>query len=249
MTQTPTTTTRRPLVAVVADLRYVNDRPRQSVTQRYLDPIVAITGASPVIIPALASAHDIPALAAAFDGYYITGSPSNVYPEEYGLAADAAFEPYDRDRDAVSLALLREVIARQKPLLCVCRGLQELNVALGGSLHPAVHELPGRLDHREPAGDYDHSFSPQHPVQFVAGGLLQTVTGVSSAMVNSLHRQAINRLAAGLIVEAEAPDHTIEAVRADHPGFALAVQWHPEYHAGENPVSRSIFASFGQALR
>jgi putative glutamine amidotransferase len=238
-----------PLVAVVADTRQEAGQRYHSAGDKYLRPLAELAGAMPVLLPALDLPLDLDTLLDRFDGFCFTGSPSNIEPSHYGLDHDPRFEPYDPARDAVCLPLIRAAVAAGRPLLAICRGLQELNVALGGSLHPAVHEVPGRLDHREPAeGDLASRYAPSHAVRFSPGGLLQSLTGQAGAEVNSLHRQAINRLAPGLLVEAEASDGTIEAVRVKGPGFGLALQWHPEFAAAANPVSVAIYRAFAGAL-
>ena len=186
------------------------------------------------------------------DGLLITGSPSNLEPHHYGGPAAGAVGPSDPARDATTLPLIRQALARGVPLLAICRGLQELNVALGGTLHQEVHELPGRLDHRsDKTVAAEQRYAPAHEVSLTAGGMLQALLGGAARIeVNSLHGQAIDRLAPGLVVEARAPDGTIEAVAVRAAAaFALAVQWHPEWRVLDNPVSRRLYAAFGAACR
>jgi putative glutamine amidotransferase len=183
------------------------------------------------------------------DGLLFTGAPSNVAPGHYGSSLRPGTE-LDEIRDATTLPLLRAAIDAGKPLLAICRGFQELNVALGGSLHQHVHEIPGRLDHREPAdAPPDIEYGPSHSIAIAPGGLLARLSGMGEAMVNSLHHQGVDRLAPDLTAEAHAPDGQIEAV--SHPGakaFLLGVQWHPEWAFARDPLSRAIFAGFGRAL-
>jgi putative glutamine amidotransferase len=185
----------------------------------------------------------------------MTGSPSNVHPSHYGQAETPEAEPFDTARDSTSLALIRLALAEGVPLLAICRGYQELNVALGGTLHARVHELPGRMDHRRPQHpELDVQYGPRHPVTLRAGGPLAALAEAAGIdgplMVNSLHWQGLDRLAEGLVVEAEAEDGTPEAVSLRGArAFALGVQWHPEYKAWENPFSRQLFAAFGAAAR
>lgn len=215
--------------------------------------IVAVrdgAGALPLLIPATDDPLPVEDILAAVDGLLFTGAPSNVAPAQYGATARPGTE-LDVRRDATTLPLLRAAIAAGKPLLAICRGFQELNVALGGSLHQHVHEIPGRLDHREPqnAPSRDAEYAPAHPVTLSPDGLLARLSGQAEAMVNSLHHQGIDRLAPGLAVEAVAPDGQIEGVSLpDAKGFVLGVQWHPEWAWAENPLSRAIFKGFGAAL-
>jgi len=178
-----------------------------------------------------------------------TGAPSNVAPFHYGATARPGTE-LDEIRDATTLPLLRAAIEARKPLLAICRGFQELNIALGGSLHQHVHEIPGRLDHREPQNvSRDAEYAPAHAITIAADGLLARLSGKTRAMVNSLHDQGVDRLAPGLKVEAEAPDGQIEAVsRPQNGAFLLGVQWHPEWAFAADPLSRAIFAGFGASL-
>jgi putative glutamine amidotransferase len=183
----------------------------------------------------------------AVDGLLFTGSPSNVAPSHYGATARPGTE-LDELRDATALPLLRAASAAGKPLLAICRGFQELNVALGGSLHQHVHEIPGRLDHREPKDvPLEVEYGPAHAIAIAPGGLLARLSGLAEAKVNSLHHQGIDRLAPGLSVEAKAPDGQIEAV-SGAKAFLLGVQWHPEWQFARDPLSRAIFAGFGASL-
>ncbi len=183
------------------------------------------------------------------DGLLFTGSPSNVAPSRYGATARPG-TALDEARDATTLPLFAAAIAAGKPLLAICRGFQELNVALGGTLHQHVHEIAGRLDHREPRDvPLDMEYAPAHAIAITLGGVLSRLSGLSQAKVNSLHHQGIDRLAPGLSVEAVAPDGQIEAVSL--PGaraFVLGVQWHPEWAFARDPLSSAIFAEFGAAL-
>jgi putative glutamine amidotransferase len=222
------------------------------VGDKYVDGVVDGAGGLPLIIPALGPRLDLDELLAGLDGLLITGSPSNVEPHHYGGRSPRPDSPRDPARDATTLPLIRRALARAVPLFAICRGLQELNVALGGSLHQNLHELPGRADHRsDKTVPLAERYGPAHPVQIVPGGLIwDLLDRAGSIEVNSLHAQAIDRLADGLAVEAIAPDGTIEAVRVmDVPAFALAVQWHPEWRVLENPQSRRLFAAFGAACR
>ena len=217
----------------------------------YVRAVDEVVGGVPVLIPANGDAADIETLLDRLDGVILTGSRSNVQPALYGGPPHPADMPEDAARDAVTLRLIRAAIARGTPVLAICRGLQELNVALGGTLHQRLQDLPGRLDHSTPMHpDARVRQGKAHAVALTPGGWLHRLAGATSASVNSLHHQGIDRLAAGLVTEAVAPDGTIEAVRhGTAPGFVAGVQWHPEYDFGVDALSCAIFASFGQAMR
>jgi putative glutamine amidotransferase len=242
----------RPLVAVAADVKEINGFAWHAVIQTYLAALIQGSGAIPMIVPSLGDMLDIDALLDRVDGVLLPGSRSNVHPSEYGELPSERAEPHDRHRDAATLPLIRATLRHGVPLFAICRGMQELNVALGGTLVPEVHELPGRFDHRAQAGDDDQNlrYAIRQDVEVLPGGTLAGILGVGTIRVNSLHRQAIGRLAEGLAVEATAADGTIEAVRVrDAANFALGVQWHPEYWVRTDPPSERLFAAFGAALR
>ena len=205
----------------------------------------------PLLIPVLEPPLAIADLLQSVDGFLFTGSPSNVSPQHYGGAAPREGVLLDEKRDWTALPLLKAAIAAGTPVLCVCRGFQELNVAFGGSLHQHVQEVAGRIDHRENRNaDLDVQYGPAHDVRVGEGGLLSRLVGLRSFDVNSLHAQGIDRLAPALHADAVAPDGTIEAVSMpDAKSFLLGLQWHPEWRWRENEVSRAIFAGFGTALR
>jgi putative glutamine amidotransferase len=243
---------RPPLIGVPACLVHRDGFGHHQVGAKYVDSVVDGAGGLPLIIPALGARLDLEILLEALDGILITGSPSNIEPHHYGGPAPRPDSPRDPARDATTLPLIRRALERAVPLFAICRGLQELNVALGGTLHQHVHELPARADHRsDKTLPPQERYGPAHPVQLVPGGMVQALLdGAGTIEVNSLHAQAIDRLADRLAVEAIAPDGTVEAVRVvDAPGFALAVQWHPEWPVLENPISRRLFAAFGAACR
>jgi len=205
----------------------------------------------PVLIPANGEAVDIETLLSRLDGLILTGSLSNVCPDRYGGFPHAAGTPEDQGRDAVTLPLSRAAIAAGMPVMAICRGFQELNVALGGTLHQRLQDLPGKLVHATPVhADRRVREGKVHDVALVAGGLLHRLAGgKASARVNSLHDQGIDRLSPKLCIEAVAPDGVIEAVRVlDAPGFAAGVQWHPEYDYETDPLSLAIFTAFGEAV-
>jgi len=233
-----------PLVGIVCDFKCQHGMAAHGAGDEYVRAIQGGVGALPLLIP---SAGLPPAeILRCVDGLLFTGAESNIAPSLYG-SAEPGTSP-DAARDATTLPLLRAAIAAGKPVLCICRGFQELNVALGGTLHQKLQEIPGRLDHREkPDVTPDEAYAPAHPVRFAPGGLLVRATGQAGAMVNSLHAQGVDRLAPGLTVEAVAPDGQIEAVTGG-PGFVLGVQWHPEWRWAEDAVSRAIFRAFSAAF-
>lgn len=238
-----------PIVIVPACNRLIGEHRYQVAGQKYLDA-VRLAGALPVVV----QLHDARDLAAALEmahGVLLTGSPANVHPSHFGQSLHDPSLPLDAERDASVLPLVPQALARGLPLLAICRGLQETNVALGGTLHQAVHEQPGFDDHRDDPDDpVAQQYAPAHPVEVVPGGVLAAITGRTRFEVNSLHGQAVDRLAPGLRVEAVAPDGLIEAFSVpDAPGFTLCVQWHPEWQAADNPVSMRLFAAFGDAVR
>ncbi len=237
----------KPVVLVPACNRMVGVHPFHIVGKKYIDA-VRLAGGQPLVVPWAAS-DEIDALLDLADGVLLTGSPSNVHPDHFDEAVHDPSLPLDPDRDAWTLPLVPRVLERGIPLLAICRGMQETNVALGGTLHQAVHEVSGHLDHRDPDDvPVEQQYGPAHPITLTAGGRLQALLGPGPVQVNSLHGQAVNRLADGLIVEARAPDGVIEAFsHPTAPGFNLAVQWHPEWQAATNPVSMRLLEAFGAA--
>jgi putative glutamine amidotransferase len=239
-----------PLVAVTADLRLVGSLRSHLTPSTYIDALVHASGVMPMIVPALGSRLDIPALISMIDGLLVTGSPSNVHPNHYGEEETEQHGPFDLDRDETTLPLIRAAIEAGVPVLAICRGHQELNVAFGGSLETEIQTIAGRDDHRSPGThDADQNYAIRQPVSLVEGGVVASIMGVQEVQVNSLHRQAICRLAPCLCVEAVAPDGTIEAVSvAGARAFALGIQWHPEYWASEDGPSRALFRAFADAV-
>jgi putative glutamine amidotransferase len=241
---------RAPFVLIPCDNRVLGGHPFHVLGRKYSDAVHDAAGCHPLLLPT-AGDPDLAAYLELADGILLTGSPANVHPAHFGQGVRDSDLPLDRERDDATLPLVRIAIERALPLFAICRGLQEANVALGGTLLQAVHEEPGRLDHRaHPQADAEAQYAASHPVDIVAGGELERILGVRQLQVNSLHGQAIDRLAPGLRVEARARDGTIEAVHiSTHPGFALAVQWHPEWKVTENPASMALFRAFGDACR
>jgi putative glutamine amidotransferase len=240
-----------PLIAVPACVRNIDGKPFHTVGDKYVRAVSLATGGLPVMLPSLGELIDIRQFVARLDGLLMTGSPSNVHPTHYGTAATPEAEPHDPDRDATSLPLIREAVRQGVPLFAICRGLQELNVAFGGTLHSRVHEISGKFDHRQPKhDDPDVQYGPRHPAHLVEGGLLCDLLGKSEITINSLHWQAVDRLGDGLSIEALAHDGTVEAIKVDGAkAFALGVQWHPEYKVMDNEDSLALFRAFGQAAQ
>lgn len=229
------------------------EQPYLVLGDKYARAVKRVSKAQPVQF-ALAEPEDIAGLLPLVDGVMLTGSPSNVHPRHFGEPVANTKLPLDEARDALTLALVKACIRDAVPLLGVCRGFQEINVALGGSLHQAVQDVPCMNDHREPKGaPLAEQYAPAHEVSFVKGSLFEQWAGAGHAKVNSLHGQGVARLAEALVAEAHASDGLIEAFRVkDAKQFAYAVQWHPEWRAwlaGENPFYENIFKAFGAACK
>lgn len=241
----------RPLVGISADRRVLDPHPFHVVGEKYITAIRDGADAVPFIIPALGDSVDGNDILAKVDGIFLTGSASNVEPQHYAGDASRMGTLHDSHRDETFLNLIPQALETGVPLLAVCRGFQELNVVLGGTLHQHVHEQPGYQDHRENKDDpLEVQYGPAHEVHLVESGLLRKLAGKDTVTVNSVHGQGAARLAKGVTVEAVANDGLVEAFRVDgSKAFALAVQWHPEWRVTENEFSMAIFAAFGDACR
>ena len=240
----------RPLIGITACLREGEHSPYHHVQDKYVDAVVLGCAAVPVLLPAIGAIQEIDALLDRLDGLMLTGSPSNVGPDHYGGPPPREGNRADPTRDATTLPLIRRAIERAVPLFAICRGIQELNVALGGSLHQHLCEVPGRRDHRsDKTKSYAGRYGPVHSIRLTSGGKLQALLGGAETVeVNSLHAQGIDRLATSLSIEAVAEDGTIEAVSVERAStFAIGVQWHPEWQVRENPVSLALFRAFAAA--
>jgi putative glutamine amidotransferase len=234
-----------PVIGLPACTKSYEGAEQFAVYATYCRVVAEVAGGVPVLLPPLGHAE---ALLDRIDGLLLTGSESNVEPHHYGTEPSATPGQHDPARDATTLPLIRAAVRRGMPLLAICRGIQELNVALGGTLHQQVHALPGRRDHREQGDTLEQQFAPAHDVS--VGDRLAALLGGERLRVNSLHGQAIDRPAPGLAVQATADDGTIEAVLGEGcPGFVLGVQWHPEWHVRHDRPSRAVFAAFGEACR
>lgn len=241
-----------PLVAVPCDTRRIGKHVYHMAGEGYLEAVRGHAGAVPVLVPAARDPLDTDDILSWADGVLFTGAVTNVHPAHYGVNSWRLDTVFDRQRDMTALPLIRAAIDQGVPILCICRGIQELNVALGGTLHQHVQDVDGRFDHRETRTDHlDVQYGPAHTVDVVPGGVLHGILGGASAVrVNSLHGQGIDRLADGLAVEAAADDGTIEAVSLPSAAsYVLGVQWHPEWEPARNPHYRAILASFGEAVR
>ncbi len=244
----------RPLAGIVCDRGLRDGVAVHQANDEYVVAVRDGAGALPLLIPVTDVPLPAAEILARVDGLLFTGAVSNVAPHRYGGPPPRDPSLLDEARDATTLALIRAAIEAAKPVLCICRGFQELNVALGGTLHQHVQEIAGRLDHREDeTADLEIQYGPAHAIRIAPDGLLARLAGPGLAgevMVNSLHHQGIDRLAPGLVAEAMAPDGQIEAVSMpDAPGFLLGVQWHPEWRWSENSLGTAIFAAFGRAMR
>jgi putative glutamine amidotransferase len=241
---------RKPIIGIPADRRLLNSHWFHCVGEKYIDAVVQAADAVPVLVPALGERY-LREWLASFDGILFTGSPSNVEPQRYRGPKSAPGTLHDPERDATTLPMITGALEAGLPILGICRGFQEINVALGGSLTQKLHDLPGNLDHREDKTlPLEEQYGPVHEIELVEGGVLHEIAGSRRIKVNSLHSQGVERLAPSLVTEAKADDGVIEAFRIDGAkSFALAVQWHPEWKVMENPFSRALFAAFGQAGR
>ncbi|WP_299965382.1 gamma-glutamyl-gamma-aminobutyrate hydrolase family protein [uncultured Roseobacter sp.] len=242
----------RPVVGIFCNHYLLNDEyPVHAGGTMNSEAIAEVSGCVPFMIPTDPRFVSVPELLAHCDGFLFTGGRPNVHPEEYGEAETEAHGAFDRDRDALALPLIRACVERGQPFFGICRGFQEVNVAMGGSLYPEIRDLPGRMNHRMPPdGTLEEKFELRHPVTFTEGGIFHRLMGAREVMTNTLHGQGIKEPGARIVVDGTAPDGTPEAIFVrDAPGFCLSVQWHPEYRAAEDPVSRPLFAAFGEATR
>jgi putative glutamine amidotransferase len=247
----------KPVVLIPCDVKQVGIHPFHCVGEKYINAVAHGADVWPLLIPAfgggtdlepLTGHMDLDALLAMADGVFLPGSVSNVAPPRYGAPDDPDIL-HDTQRDALALVLIERTMTARIPLLAVCRGLQELNVALGGTLHPRLQEVAGLMDHREDAqAERADQYVPAHAVTLTPGGQLERLLGSREIWVNSLHGQGIRDLAPGLMAEGLAPDGVVEAVSCpEHQGFLLGVQWHPEWRYAEDANSVALFRAFGAA--
>jgi len=249
---------RRPVVGVIGNSHKVeNSRfTTQMCGERNLRAVAEVAGALPLVFAGCVGLTDIGTLLDTVDGVLLTGARANVHPSHFNTEPDPKHEPYDERRDSVALEVARACVARGVPVFGICRGLQEMNVAFGGSLHPEIREIPGRMNHRMPRlenGEIHPDplvvFADRHEVALTPGGTFARLLGCEKIRVNSLHGQGILEPGGRVVIEGIAEDGTYEAIRiADAQAFALGVQWHAEYDPQVNPINRKLFEAFGEAL-
>lgn len=248
----------RPVIGVIGNYHNLENRfSVQLAGQNNLQAVADVANALPLIFAGNPAITDIVDLLAVVDGILLTGARANVHPLRFGATADPKHEPYDEGRDSVALPLIEACLERGVPLFGICRGFQEMNVAGGGTLHPEIRELPGRMNHRMPRletgeihPDPEVVFADRHDVRLTPDGVFARILGRDLIRVNSLHGQGILDVGERIVAEGIAEDGTIEAIRVrDANGFALGVQWHAEYDPQTNPVNRSLFEAFGDAVR
>jgi putative glutamine amidotransferase len=242
---------KRPVIGIPADRRMIGPHPFHAVGEKYITAVVQAADCLPLLIPVLETPLDVTQILAHVDGIFFPGSPSNVEPTRYSGPPSVEGTLHDPYRDATTLSLIPRAVADAIPVFGVCRGFQEMNVAMGGTLHQRVHEIAGFNDHREDKEQpLDVQYAPAHEVVLEPGSLLRGLADGDRIQVNSLHWQGVDRLAPDLAIEARAPDGLVEAFRVKSaPSFALAVQWHPEWQVMKNPFSQALFAEFGRASR
>ena len=241
----------RPVVGIVGNHYLINDEyPSQATGEMNITAVSKVVKSIAMIIPSLPINATPKELMNICDGFLFTGGRPNVHPNFYGEEETPAHGQFDVNRDALTLPLIRECVEAGKPILGICRGFQEFNVAFGGTLHPEIRDLPGRINHRmPPEGTLEEKFALRHKINFVKGGRFSEILGIDEAIVNSLHGQGIDKPGDRIILEGFAPDGTPEALQVkDAKGFCLAVQWHVEWNADYDPISKSIFTAFGSAL-
>ena len=241
----------KPIIAITCDTKQVGLHLFHQVGDKYVAAIAELTGALPLLLPSLDEPIDIADILGSVDGILFTGAYANIQRELYGLDPAPDDENQDPLRDKNTLPLIKAAIEAGVPVFGICRGFQEMNVAYGGTLHPCIHELDGRMDHREDtAAGIEVQYGPAHSITVSEGGQLAAITGETAFDVNSIHGQGIDRLAEGLTVDAKADDGTIEAISVKNSKtFAMAVQWHPEWQAVSNPQSTKLFHAFGDAVK
>ncbi|MCF6445258.1 gamma-glutamyl-gamma-aminobutyrate hydrolase family protein [Nereida sp. MMG025] len=242
----------RPIVGIIGNSYLINDEyPAHAGGTMNSEAIAQVSGCLPLLIPSDPRLVSVAELMDACDGFLFTGGRPNVHPEEYGEAETEAHGVFDRARDAVALPLIRACVEAGQPVFGVCRGFQEVNVAMGGTLYPEIRDLPGRDNHRMPPdGTLEEKFALRHTVRFTKGGVFARLMGAEEVMTNTLHGQGIKTAGAGVVIDGHAPDGTPEAIYVEGAkGFTLSVQWHPEWNAANDPVSRPLFTAFGQAVR
>ncbi|SFC08665.1 gamma-glutamyl-gamma-aminobutyrate hydrolase family protein [Tropicimonas isoalkanivorans] len=241
----------RPVVGIIGNHHLIDDHyPTHAGGTMNSEAVAEVAAAVPMVIPADPRLVSVADLLEVCDGFLFTGGRPNVHPEEYGEAETEAHGAFDRARDSVALPLIRALVERGQPFLGICRGFQEVNVALGGTLYPEIRDLPGRMNHRMPPdGTLEEKFALRHKVTFTEGGPFHRLFGAREVMTNTLHGQGIKDPGDRIVIDGEAADGTPEALYVEGaPGFTLSVQWHPEFRAARDPVSRPLFEAFGRAV-
>ncbi|MDB9707747.1 gamma-glutamyl-gamma-aminobutyrate hydrolase family protein [Planktotalea frisia] len=242
----------RPIVGIISNFTLLNDEyPVHTGSVMNMDAIAQVSGCMPLLIPADPAHVSVPELMAQCDGFLLTGGRPNVHPEEYGEEPTEAHGDFDRARDAIALPLVRACVEAGQPFLGICRGFQEVNVAMGGSLYPEIRDLPGRMNHRMPPdGTLEEKFEIRHKVSLSKDGVFHRIFEAEEVMTNTLHGQGIKEAGPRIVIDGVADDGTPEAIFVkDAPGFSASVQWHPEWNAQDDPVSRPLFTAFGEAVK
>ena len=243
----------KPVIGVLSNTKVIDGKPSQEVGEKYINALMETTNCLPLVIPSSLKNNDeyIDNVINRLDGLYLTGSKSNIYPKSYGQEPKENDKPFDQLRDSVAFSLINKAIKKTVPIFGLCRGIQEMNVALGGTLHTHLHEVEGKLDHRQPKSDnLDVQYGPSHAIKILSGGKLEKILNQSEVEVSSLHGQGINKLSEKLEAEAWATDGTIEAVSLKNSDtFVLGVQWHPEYKPSKNEISLKLFSAFDLAIK
>jgi len=242
----------RPIVGIIGNSHMITDTYHVHASGYHSSCAVSkAAGCIPFIVPTDPELVSVDDLLEACDGFLFTGGRPNVHPEEYGHEATEAHGTFDRARDAITLPLIRALTERGQPYFGVCRGFQEVAVAFGGTLHPEIRDLPGRVNHRMPPdGTVEEIFELRQRVSFTEGGVFHRLMGAQTVMTNTLHGQGVDEPGTRIVIDGIADDSTPEALYVrDAPGFTLSVQWHPEFNAVNDPVSLKLFTAFGDAVR
>jgi len=242
----------RPIIGIIGNSMIIGgDYPAHASGRLNTEAISLVAAALPVILPADPRLVSVAELMAACDGFLLTGGRPNVHPAEYGEEPTEAYGSFDRCRDAITLPLVRACVESGQPFFGICRGFQEVNVAMGGKLYPEIRNLPGRMNHRmPPEGSLEERYALRHAVELAPGGVFARLLGATKIMTNSLHGQGVSTPGARVVIDGRAVDGTPEALYVEGaPGFTLSVQWHPEWNAVNDPVSRPLFEAFGAAAR
>ncbi|UWQ90033.1 gamma-glutamyl-gamma-aminobutyrate hydrolase family protein [Aliisedimentitalea scapharcae] len=242
----------RPKVGIIGNSYLINDQyPAHAGGTMNSEAVAEVAGCMPLLVPSDPRFLSVDELLETFDGFLLTGGRPNVHPHEYGEVETDAHGAFDRARDAIVLPLVRACVDRGQPFLGICRGFQEVNVAMGGTLYPEIRDLPGRMNHRMPPdGTLEEKFALRHVVKMTEGGVFHRLFGAPEVMTNTLHGQGIKAPGSRIVIDGLAEDGTPEAIFVkDAPGFTLSVQWHPEWDAANDPVSRPLFSAFGDAVR